>query len=152
MASCLLNFVRGHFQDNSVFADKLPFEATSYETATLDDDGKKFVSVSVESTAGNGQLRVFKEREDGSMIYDCEVTGIKNKMTRDYITNKDYQENNVSLTDSRIESSSYAVIHQVNGVLHYTDLKDYNNSYAEKYWRNLETAKQTAAKFRIKNK
>lgn len=152
MASCLLNFVRGHFQDNSVFADKLPFEATSYETATLDDDGKKFVSVSVESTAGNGQLRVFKEREDGSMIYDCEVTGIKNKMTRDYITNKDYQTNNVSLTDSRIESSSYAVIHQVNGVLHYTDLKDYNNSYAAKYWRNLETAKQTAAKFRIKNK
>ena len=152
MASCLLNFVRGHFQDNSVFADKLPFEATSYETATLDDDGKKFVSVSVESTAGNGQLRVFKEREDGSMIYDCEVTGIKNKMTRDYITNKDYTTNNVSLTDSKIESSSYAVIHQVNGVLHYTDLKDYNNSYAEKYWRNLETAKQTAAKFRIKNK
>ena len=152
MASCLLNFVRGHFQDNSVFADKLPFEATSYETATLDDDGKKFVSVSVESTAGNGQLRVFKEREDGSMIYDCEVTGIKNKMTRDYITNKDYQTNNVSLTDSRIESSSYAVIHQVNGVLHYTDLKDYNNSYAAKYWRSLETAKQTAAKFRIKNK
>lgn len=151
MASCLLNFIRGHFQDNSIYADKLPFDATSYETATLDDNGKKFVSITVES-AGNGQLRIYKERKDGSMIFDCEVTDIKNKMAREYMTNKDFKSDNVSLTDSKIESSSYAVIHQVNGVLHYTDLKDYNNSYAEKYWRNLETAKQTAAKFRIKNK
>lgn len=151
-ASCLLNFIRGHFQDNSIFADKLPIAATSYETATLDDDGKKFVSVTVESS-GNNTLKVYKEREDGSKIYECNVTGTINKMTRDYNTNVDFSTGNVSsLSNSQINSSSFAVIHQVDGVLHYTDLRDYDNSYAKKYWSDLTTAKQTAAKFRIKNK
>ena len=117
----------------------------------MDDEGKKFVSITVESE-GNNKLRVYKAREDGSMIYDCDITGTINKMTRDYNTNVDFGANNVSLSGSQINSSSFAVIHQVDGVLHYTDLKDYNNSYYEKYWKNLETAKQTATKFRIKNK
>lgn len=150
-ASCLINFIRGHFQDNSIFADKLPIAPTVYETATLDDDGKKFVNVTVES-AGNNTLTVYKEREDGSMIYKCNVTGIINKMTRDYNTNVNYKADNVSLNSSKINSSSFAVIHQIDGVMHYSDLKDYDNSYAKKYWSDLTTAKQTAAKFRIKNK
>lgn len=156
-AKCLINFVRGHFQDNSIFADKLPFAATSYETATLDDEGKKFVSVTVTSE-GNGDLRVYKKRnEEGdlsedNLIYDCKITGTVNKMTRDYNTNVDYTADNVSLSGSQINSSSFAVIHQIDGVMHFSDLKDSNGSYYIKYWKDLETAKQTAAKLKIKNK
>lgn len=143
--ACLLNFIRGHFQDNSEFADKNTSAKHNYNSATLDDAGQKFVTIASEQTP-DGEILLQK---DG--YYDCKVTGKKNLIARDYITNVDYAVSNVNLIGSQIKSSAYSVVHEVSGVLRYTKLGE-NETYESKYWSTAAKAKRTAANFRIKNK
>ena len=143
--ACLLNFVRGHFQDNSEFADKNATSVHNYNSATLDDAGQKFVTITSQQT-GNGEMVL---KKDG--YYDCKVTSKKNIIARDYITNVDYSAANINLIGSQIKSSAYSVIHEVDGVLRYTKLNE-GETYESKYWSTAAKAKRTAANFRIKNK
>ena len=141
----MLNFVRGHFQDNSEFADKNATSVHNYNSATLDDAGQKFVTITSQQT-GNGEMVL---KKDG--YYDCKVTSKKNIIARDYITNVDYSAANINLIGSQIKSSAYSVIHEVDGVLRYTKLNE-GETYESKYWSTAAKAKRTAANFRIKNK
>lgn len=143
--ACLLNFVRGHFQDNSEFADVKASTVHTYNSATLDDAGQKFVTITSQQT-GNGEMVL---KKDG--YYDCKVTSKKNLIARDYITNVDYSAASINLIGSQITSSAYSVVHEVDGVLRYTKLNE-GETYESKYWSTAAKAKRTAANFRIKNK
>lgn len=148
--ACLLNFIRGHFQDNSEFADKKAGKVHSYNSATLEDVkdeniSPKFVTITSQQL-GNGEIKLQKNG-----YYDCMVTNKKNLIARDYITSLDYSTANINLIGSEIKSSAYSVIHEVDGVLRYTLLED-GETYESKYWSTAAKAKRTAANFRIKNK
>lgn len=137
----LLDFLRGHFQDNSVFADQVAATPVAYNSATL--DGDKFFTITPEPRGG-GELYLKK-----AGYYDeCHVTSNKNIIARDYITTRNMADPNVDITNSLIKSSAFSVVHEITGVLRTIP----SNSTYEDKWKNLQIAKRTVANFHIKNK
>lgn len=141
----LLNFIRMHFQDNSIFADTNAGGKKSYNSAAMDEDGTHFVKIESELLSGE---RIILKDEDGK--YDCEVIGEKNLMARDYVTSHNY----ATVTDVSsvtINSSAFCVVHEIDGVLRNLNLNDYQGNY-KNIWDNATTAQKVLGKFRIKNK
>lgn len=130
----LTKFIRYHFQDNSVYADVSPHKLevdgqeaefkVNYETSALNDSTNRFCSVLVQSIEHSDKLTIavrgdFKEDKDAD-LNDC--------VNVCYVVNTDEnQENklyNVMARDIQfnswdIKTSSYAVIHQIDGCLKY---------------------------------
>lgn len=143
----LLNFIRGHFQDNTLFADQNAGPNNEYNSATLDDGGQKFITINSKQD-GDGRLLLKK-----AGYYDCKVTNKKNLIARDYITSIDYDGVNTNLKNSKITSSAYSVLHEIDGVLRTVKLgaNETYKTYEDK-WKETQAAKQTVASFHIKNK
>lgn len=126
MVTVLINFIKNHFQDNSVYADTPALQEKKYETATLllDDEGlpSVYAKVVVHSD-GNGTLYVTDANDK-----TCKVTETKNIITRDYVLNS-------ASAPTQISASSSAVVHGINGVL------DYKEYAGGKYSSDYATAK-----------
>lgn len=148
MITCLVNFLKYHFQDNSVFADHNAVEATKYETACINDQTNRYRSVKVSST-GNGTLSVRSVYSTDANGNDVEgpvrnVTSdpaLKNIMTRDYTFNTKAK------NATTIETSSYAVVHLIDGVLNFKQL---NNGRYDTDWATTASARKFIAKYRIR--
>lgn len=121
----VVNFVKYHIQDNSVYVDNLPHSITEgedvryvvkYETATLDELTKRFSTVTVETKQGSYNahptISVTGDIEgyDGATCYVINQEGTEgihyNIMTRD-----------IEFSGANIGTSSYAVVHQIDGFL-----------------------------------
>ena len=135
MVTAIINFVKYHFQDNSVFADSPAINMTPYETATLNKETGVYCKLSVFSNGG-GSLSV-KDTEGNT----CNVTSDKNIIARDYITNGGGTAINTTLT-----SSSSAVIHGVDGVLNYKKLE---NGRYDSDWATAAKARAYLNKYMI---
>jgi uncharacterized surface protein with fasciclin (FAS1) repeats len=136
MVTVLVNFVKYHFQDNSVFADNPVISPTEYETATINSSTGLYCKVKVGSS-GNGTLTV-----TDATGKSCNVTDTKNLLARDYVVKSvsvDGKSCNV------ISASSFAVIHGIDGVLNF---KTYEGGY-DALWNDSNAAKEYMAKYRI---
>lgn len=137
MVTLLINFIKNHFQDNSVFADTPVLQPQKYETATLqlDEDGMPTIYSKVEVFSnGNGTLSI----KDGAG-HTRNITSKKNIITRDYVLND-------TSKPTKIQASSSAVVHGIDGVLDYTKFK--NDDYRSVYEKPAER-KAYMAKYRI---
>jgi hypothetical protein len=135
MVSSLVNFIKYHFQDNSVFADTPALQPTNYETATLDVSTGIYCKVKA-SSSGNNTLNITDAT--GKSV---SITSNKNILTRDYVLN-------ASGTSAKtISASSFAVMHGINGVLNY---KTYTNGRYDSDWTTESAAKRYLSKFSIK--
>ena len=123
-ANLILDFVKYHIQDNSVYVDELPhclvegnntYYTVNYETATLDNVTKRFSKVTVETQASNYSshptLTVkgdISEIDNTCQVINEEGTEGKlfNIMTRD-----------IEFSGHSIETSSYAVVHMIDKCL-----------------------------------
>lgn len=121
----VVNFAKYHFQDNSVYVDNLPHSITEgsevkykvkYETATLDQLTKRFSTVTVRTEDGTIAVSGdFGENDDATVYQNtCHVINeagtegtLYNIMTRDI----------EFASTGNIETSSYAVVHQIDGFL-----------------------------------
>ncbi len=133
--TCLQNFVRNHFVDNSVFVDqsRIPtpkdevdeYGGKPFVTASFDNDRGIFNKISVKREAGVLQV---KDANNGEWMT---VEGKVNAMTRDISTNKTPNEA-INMTGISIEASSFAVVHQIPGVLNHTELQGgrYDSAWA----------------------
>ncbi len=130
MVTVLVNFVKYHFQDNSVFADVPALSETEYSTATLNSETGVYCKVKV-SSAGNGTLQVKGEGNSQA----CNVTADKNVFARDYV-----------VESNAIKASSFAVVHGIDGVL---DYKQYNGGRYDSEWATPAAAKKYLSKYRI---
>lgn len=127
----LERFIRYHFQDNSVFVGGKNISDKLYQTATIKkDDGvsllgtyrNKYFKLQV-SASGNNGLLIRSESNGSANVVNNER--LYNIMARDYVFNSkplDFREVDGSSTgtafsSSRIETSSTAVIHQIDNVL-----------------------------------
>ena len=137
MVTSLVNFIKNHFQDNSIFADMPAIQPTKYETATLqlDEEGNPsiYAKVTVSST-GNGTLEV-----KDAAGHTRSITSTKNILTRDYNLNS-------ATSPTQISASSSAVVHGINGVL---DYKTYTNNRYDSDWASLSAARKYMSKYRI---
>lgn len=131
MVTTLINFIKYHFQDNSVFADTPALKPTDYETATLNSETGVYCKVNVSST-GNGTLTV-KDAAGNSR----NIIAKHNILTRDYILNTG---------KTKIDASSFAVVHGIDGVLNYEALK---GGRYDSQWATVSAAKRYLAKYRI---
>jgi uncharacterized surface protein with fasciclin (FAS1) repeats len=105
----LLEFLKYHFVDNSIFISGKPVSG-EYETAARNSSGK-FRKVSLQ---GNGADLEVTGNNPAYKAKVIKTEGLYNVQTRDYIIN------NSDLTmATQIESSSRAVIHLIDNVLRY---------------------------------
>ena len=103
MIETISNFIRYHFQDNSVYADN-KVTGGEYYTANTDTLG---ISVKLRVLDGsNGEFKVRDAR--GNEVTVSANGGHKvNMMTRDYVFN------NTAVNATQLLSSSFAVVHEI---------------------------------------
>lgn len=123
-AMLIVDFVKYHFQDNSIYVDELPHQlvegnniyyVVNYETASLDNQTKRFSKVTVETKpspySSHTTLTVKGDiNEIDNTCYVINEDGTEGKqfniMTRD-----------IEFSGKTIETSSYAVVHQISDCL-----------------------------------
>ena len=133
MVTVLVNFLRYHFQDESLFVDQVT-NAGDYATACVNEQTKAYLSLNVEQTPGKISL---KDKADNTVTVDGTTNNI---LARDANFNK--------MEMTRITSSSYSVIHQINSALLFD--KNLKGGYAQA-WSSPKKARAFVAKFRIKD-
>jgi uncharacterized surface protein with fasciclin (FAS1) repeats len=101
----LYNLLRYHFQDNSVYISGERVEK-SYETATLNKDTEKFYKLTLNGNGSNLELTT----ASGGKAAVVTSSALYNISCRDYKFNT---------AGTQIETSSYAVVHQIDKVLEY---------------------------------
>jgi len=132
MVTTLMNFLKYHFQDNSVFADTPKLQPTQYETATLNNETGIYCKLTVSST-GNGTLSV-KDIEGNTRNVN---QNFKNKLVRDYIVKQ-----------NQISASSFAVMHGIDGVLNFKKL---TNGRYDSDWATTGAAKRFIRQYQMKD-
>ena len=132
-AMLIVDFTKYHIQDNSVYVDELPhrlvegnniYYVVDYETASLDNETKRFCKVTVQTTDGpvipgssHTTLSIKGDYTDSADDngYDpmCYVVNVDNTEGHDYnIMTRD-----IEFSGKTISTSSYAVVHQINNFL-----------------------------------
>lgn len=142
----LVNFVRYHFADNSVFADKTVLPENEMVTSSYDKDLGLFCKVHVDRIKEGGET-VLRVRDDngGKMMT---VEGRKNILARDIVCS-DTPINQPMSTSSRkitLDASSSAVIHQIPGSLNHTELKGGRH---DSIWATTAGAKKYLKRYAI---
>lgn len=142
----LTNFVRNHFMDNSVFVDRSTITEREYVTASYDNTKGLFNKIKLRRS--NGVLQV-KDTSKGDWIT---ISGEYNKLTRDIVCYRNgvafSPYNAANMTGVSIDGSSYAVVHQLPGLLNHTEL-DENGRY-DSNWKNLKQSRAYLERFAIK--
>ncbi|MBR5841288.1 MAG: hypothetical protein IKY64_01570 [Bacteroidaceae bacterium] len=123
----IVDFVKYHFQDNSVYVDNLPHSivegeeikyVVDYETATLDEVTKRFCTVRVQTQEGNNGPTISVAGDITGMDNTCYVINEAGTEGQRYnIMTRDIEFKDKSTTSPLIETSSYAVVHQIDGFL-----------------------------------
>lgn len=138
----LINFVRYHFADNSVFVDQSTFPSTDYVTASYDNVKGLFCKLNLQRPSA-GKLQVQDNNGAGSPWID--VTGKYNVMTRDVSCSATPAGKN-TMNGITIDGSSFAVIHQIDGVLNHTEL---TGDRYDATWATPSEAKKYLKRFAI---
>lgn len=110
MTKKLNNFVKYHFQDNSVFVKGAKESGATYLSATLNESTKKFYPIKVNNTGSAIQL-IDNKGQTANVVTSG---NLYNLMARDIIVN-----NKDKNSATEMVSYSYAVIHQIDHVLNY---------------------------------
>ena len=117
----LTNFIRSHFADNTVFADKSDMNAEMF-TSSFNNETGLFVKSFVQREGG--MLKVKDNTKSGQWITTQYTTAdgrdVKNIMTCDRIC--DAPVKNQNMLNKQTAASSYAVVHLINGVLNHEEL------------------------------
>lgn len=136
----LTNFLRYHFADNSVFVDNSTFESRDYVTASYDNDKGLFCKISMQRP--EAQVLQVKDNNDGKWYT---VGGKYNVMARDIACSKS-PVNAKTMNGITIDGSSFAVIHQIPGVLNHVKLE---NGRHDSTWKSTSNAKEYLRRYAI---
>ena len=158
----LTNFVRYHFADNSVFADKTELgqkpvrnKGEEFVTSSYDKDLELFCKIHVDRVAnGDGtDLRVCDDvtyKANGNSMVGTKMpyvtVGEKNVLARD-ISCSDSPVNK-AMKGIVINSSSAAVIHSIPGYLNHTAL-DADGRH-DSTWKDLQSARKYLQRYAIR--
>lgn len=124
MITVLVNFVKYHFQDQSLFVDNVT-NNRQYQTSCIDNVTNSYLSLGVEQSPS--ALSVVDRFGNKVSVVDSETN--RNLLARDICYDSGYSSADV------IKNSSYAVIHQINGYLNFNTKEDYEGLY----WEGDET-------------
>lgn len=108
----ILDFLRYHIQDNSIYIGEGTVNGR-YETSKLNPENRKFFSLSVD--ADNSHITVTDALGNRRSV--VQKSGLYNNSCREYLYSQKDKEQAASGT---LYSSSYAVVHQIDGPLLYS--------------------------------
>ncbi len=138
----LINFVRYHFIDNSVFVDKSTMPSTEFVTASYDNDRGLFCKVNIKRSASD----VLQVQDVNGGNWQT-VEGEYNVLARDVSCGGNKPDvKATSMNGITIDGSSFAVLHQIPGVLNHTALK---NGRHDSKWETNEAAVKYLKEFAI---
>ena len=110
----ILDFLRYHIQDYSVYMGEGSLSGR-YETSKLNPENKKFFSLAVNADDSHISVTDALRNERHVLTSDA---GLYNNMCREYLfTSKDPE----TAANGNLYSSSYAVVHLIDGPLFYSD-------------------------------
>ena len=135
----LTNFIRYHFADNSVFADKSELPANEMVTGSYDKETGLFCKLVVERVKEGGEtvLKVWDETRDASgQPHKYPTVGEKNVLARDISCNT--KPTNL-MSRVTLDASSACVIHSIDGVLNHKPLV---NGRHDSTWATTAEAKK----------
>jgi hypothetical protein len=112
------SFIRYHFQDNSIYADKV-VEGGTFPTAC---SGSLGIREKITVSGGGDKLTIVDNQNQSQVIDATNATKLVNEMARDYVLDK---------TAHSILTSSFAVIHQISTPLNCH--KGNNNRYDQQW-------------------
>ena len=154
----LTNFVRYHFADNSVFADKTVLAPNEMVTSSYDKELELFCKIHVARVANGAgtDLRVCDDvswKKNGNSMAsafttldtDGEGRDIRNVLARDISCNKTPID--VAMKGVTINASSAAVIHSIPGYLNHTEVIGGRH---DKTWETTLKAKRYLKRYAIK--
>lgn len=119
----LTNFIRTHFADNTIFADKSDMNAELI-TSSFNNETGLFIKSFVQRE--DGMLKVKDNTASGQWITAKYKTDddrdVKNIMTCDRVCNATVK-SVTSMNNKITDATSYAVVHLINGVLNHDELQ-----------------------------
>ena len=134
MITMLINFVKYHFQDQSLFVDDVTSDG-EYQTSCIDNVKNIYLSLEAKQTSNAITL---KDNNGGTV----QVIAPYNILARDADFDKA-----ASSGATTIKNSSYVVLHQVNNVLNFKQLV---NGRYDSDWNTGSQARAFVKKYRIK--
>lgn len=120
MITVLVNFVKYHFQDQSVFVDNVS-GSQQYQTSCIDNVTNSYLSLDVNQSPST--LSVLDR--SGKTVDVVASEELRNILARDICYNAR------AASASYIKNSSYVVIHQIDGYLNFNSPEDYKGIYFE---------------------
>ena len=120
MITVLVNFVKYHFQDQSVFVDNVS-GTQQYQTSCIDNVTNSYLSLDVNQSPST--LSVLDR--SGKTVDVVASEEMRNILARDICYNAR------AASASYIKNSSYVVIHQIDGYLNFNSPEDYKGIYFE---------------------
>ncbi len=148
----LQNFIRAHFADDSFFADRTGVTLTAEEeskgnfvTSSYDNESGTFIKIKMWRTQNGDNTSLYVQDIFGGPR--CTTTENKNTMARDVFTNQKLTASTRNLNNVAITSSSFAVIHGIDGTLSHTSLV---NGKHDSQWANTSAAKRYLKKYHIR--
>ena len=153
----LSNFIRCHFVDGSVFEDKSLVPETEHQTSSYDTENGVFIKVLIDrETEGGKTVLKVKDNVGGAKL---SLTGdLRNIMTRDMTCIKDPSGNlsgnpqtptgQKTLNNVVLQRSSFAVVHQIDGVLNHKALVGGRH---DSDWATPSACKKYLKRFAIPN-
>jgi hypothetical protein len=147
----LTNFVRYHFADNSVFADKTELKANEMVTSSYDKELELFCKIHVDRVKNGNDvdLRVCDDvtwkKNGNSMASNFVTVGERNVLARDISCNS--TPINVAMRGITINSSSAAVIHSIPGCLNHVAL-DADGRH-DSTWKDLQSSRRYLKRYAI---
>ncbi|MBO4905759.1 MAG: hypothetical protein J5486_01835 [Bacteroidaceae bacterium] len=146
----LNNFLRGHFLDNSIFVDKSDVASTDFVTSSYNTELGVFVKV--HCRRANGKLYVRDDNGGTEIPVVDSDEQIFNIMARDVTCTRNNKATSPkgqnTMNNLQIQGSSFAVIHQIDGVLNHTSL-DADGKYPDFKKMSVGECKRYLQKFAI---
>ena len=156
----LTNFVRYHFADNSIFADKTTIAPNEMVTSSYDKEVELFCKIHVDRVKEGDETKlrvcddVVWKKNNNSMtgtqmpfetLDEIDGVNVRNILARDISCNSTPV--NVAMKGIQIQSSSAAVIHSIPGYLNHTELIDGDHT---KTWESTQSAIKYLRRYAIR--
>ena len=135
MITTLMNFIKYHFQDESLFVDNVKNEA-SYQTSCLDNVNNVYIALDVKQS--EGKIAVTDKNNETQ-----EVVEPYNMVARDADFDK-----SPSATATQIKNSSFVALHTVNKVLNFQPMPQ--SGRYDDAWASESNARAFVKKYRIR--
>ena len=135
MITMLMNFLKYHFQDESLYVDNVTASAQNYQTSCIDNVNSVYLTLNVQQTP-NAITLIDNAGESHSVIEPYNV------LARDACFNA-----TPATPATSISYSSYVAIHQIGSVLNFETL---DGGRYDSEWATAKKAEAFVKKFRIR--